>query len=319
MTTHETVIISADDDGQRLDRWLKKQRPDLPYVLVQKLLRKGNIRINGKRARADTRLEQGAEIRMPLGQADDTAAAKKRYSIAPENIDINDYMLFIDDDIMVINKPSGLAVQGGSGLKLHLEMLLEDYVVRGVAPRLVHRLDRDTSGVLILARSAAVARKLGDAFAGREVEKTYIALVHPVPLKQNGLIDAPLAKVMVGTDLEKMQVSPEGQSARTAFRVLAKNRDVDVALVEFTPETGRTHQIRVHAAHAGFPLLGDRKYGGDLSRLRANDLNSRVYLHALRLAIPRPRGGRPVTYTAPIPDDLREAMIAFNFKTRDFE
>ncbi len=312
--TIETITISEDDDGQRLDRWLKKNASDLPYVAIQKLLRKGQIRVNGKRAVGDARLKSGDLVRVPMGSKPPEVAS--RSTGRKDSAWLRQFLLFEDDDILAFNKPPGLAVQGGSGLTLHLEMLMDDFVRRGVAPRLVHRLDRDTSGVLVLARSARAARRLTEQFSARETEKIYWALVSPMPRYDKGVITARLEKIQEGKQIEKIAVVDglNGQEAETEYRVLARAVDHNVAWVEFMPRTGRTHQIRVHAAHIGAPLLGDPKYGGDADKAKAVGGADRVHLHAAQLTLTHPRSGKSMTIQAPLPDDLVLSWRGFGFR-----
>lgn len=325
--THEVIKISADDDGQRLDRWLRKKRPDLPYVLIQKLLRKGAVKIDGKRAKPDARLSAGQEVRVTQSLEDETGRSRAGSAALKTNLERADHVpkikvLYQDDTLLVIDKPTGLAVQGGSGLRVHLEMLLDDYIVHGVRPRLVHRIDRDTSGVLVMARTAAAARHLGEQFKGRDVFKSYLALVSPIPTRTTGIIDAPIGKVMAGTDLEQMQVMRDGDPAITKYQVRAKvgtkddEKIIPVALIEFSPKTGRTHQIRVHAAHIGCPLLGDSKYGGDVELLRKIKIKPRVMLHAASITVTHPKTGETMTFESPMPDDFSKSVqkIGLDFK-----
>lgn len=310
------IEVTDDENGARLDRWLLKQRPDLNYILVQKLLRKGQIRVDGKRAKPDLRLMAGQSVRMPLGGQVDVSDNKRP---APPHVGdhLRPEVIYEDDDVLVFDKPSGLAVQGGSGLKIHLEMMMDEYALNDVPPRLVHRLDRETSGVLLMARSTKVARILGDMFSGREMHKTYLALVSPAPTKTSGLIDLPLDKMNEGSDIEKMHVIDGGRPAQTKYRVVEKNKDSDVALVEFYPLTGRTHQIRVHAAACGFPLLGDDKYGGDLVRLKQAKIRGRVMLHASTLEFSHPITDNKLRLSAPMPEDMRQAAVALGIQVAD--
>lgn len=306
------MTVDGDNDGQRLDRWLRKKRPDLPYVLIQKLLRKGQVRVNGKRAKPDMRLSTGQQVRMPLGGTDENEAPRAKRAPAKDSAWLKQFVIYEDDELLVFNKPPGLAVQGGSGLDLHMEMMMDGFKRHDVAPRLVHRLDRETSGVLVMARSASAARKMGEQFAERDTEKTYWALVLPGPKDESGMIDAPLAKVGVGTDLEKMKVAAGGQEAQTEYRVIAR-ADNGVTWMEFKPYTGRTHQIRVHAAHIGCPLLGDPKYGGDNEILKKIKGKTRVHLHAASLRFMHPKTGEAMEMIAPLPDDLGISWRAFGF------
>ena len=178
--SHKIIEVQQDDDGQRLDRWLKREVPDVPYVLLQKLIRKGALRVDGKRVKTDTRLSAGQAVKIPAaGTGSGTANERKKIS-AKDKAFIQSLVIFDDGDVIALNKPSGLAVQGGSGQKVHIDGFLDGLKDdAGVRPKLVHRLDKDTSGVLLLARSTAVARKLGEAFKGKDVKKIYMALVQP--------------------------------------------------------------------------------------------------------------------------------------------
>jgi 23S rRNA pseudouridine955/2504/2580 synthase len=296
------TVVPADDDGQRLDRWLKKKFPDIGFGQLQKLLRTGQVRVDGKRAKPDTRLVAGQELRLPPMLSNTEVAGKTLH--AKDRAFIRALVIYEDDDIVAINKPSGLAVQGGSGITRHIDGMLDGLTgTNGVRPRLVHRIDRETSGVLILARSADVARRLTEAFAGRDIEKTYFALTAPAPKNMKGRIDAPMAKGMSGPDMEKVLIDDEtGKAAITDYEVLKKSDGGAAALVAFYPLTGRTHQIRVHGAHIGCPLWGDTKYG-------ARTGNS-FYLHARAITLAHPKDGRPLTLEAPIPANFLAQAIA---------
>ncbi len=310
------ITVSADDDGQRLDRFLKKHVPDLPYGLAQKLMRKGQVRVDGKRAKTDTRLQEGQEIRIPPFHID--IKERKEKPLSQEEIALaKSLVVYEDDQTLVLNKPSGMATQGGTGQTQHVDRLLAAFVNgEGVKPRLVHRLDKDTSGVLLLARSAGAARKLGEAFKTRQIKKTYLAVVSPVPERDRGEIRAALRKAG-GAGKERMIVDEdEGKKARTLFRVLERVGK-RVALVAFWPLTGRTHQIRVHAELAGWPILGDGKYGYDKEPFEAFDLSNRLHLHAYRIMFPHPSNRRMIEVVAPVPEDLRRTWESFNFNEWD--
>lgn len=295
------MIIEADDDGQRLDRWLKKHFPDLGFGQIQKLLRTGQIRMGGKRVKADSRMEAGLELRLPPN-IDAAPAPQKQDGLSPSDIQfIQSLVIYSDGQMVAIDKPSGLAVQGGSKITRHVDGLLDGLIgENGIRPRLVHRLDRDTSGVLLLARSAESARKLGDMFAGHEMQKTYYAITCGVPQAQKGRINAPLAKGTSGGDVERMMVDDSaGKPAITDYHVLAQNADGTAALVAFLPQSGRMHQIRVHAAHIGVPLLGDVKYGGAKA--------SRLFLHAKSLDFMHPKIAKRLEISTKIPQTFENA------------
>lgn len=284
--------ISADDDGQRLDRYLKKHFPHVPFGQMQKLLRTGQVRVDGKRAKGDARLGAGQELRLPPMLANAEVAEKT--TDAKDRDFIRNLVIYEDEDLIAINKPAGLAVQGGSGIARHVDGMLDHLSgANGVRPRLVHRLDKETSGVLLLARSAEAARRLAAAFSGRDVEKTYWAITAPAPRDDSGRIDAPLAKGESGPAMEKMMEDEDtGKAAITDYRVL--NRSKDAALVAFHPLTGRTHQIRVHASIVGAPLWGDQKYGGEKGKS--------FFLHARELVLEHPKKGGNLRLCAPLPD-----------------
>jgi len=297
------MIIAGDDHDQRIDRWLRKNYPDLGFGQIQKLLRTGQIRMDGKRVKADTRLIEGADLRLP---PQITMALSKeeprKANPAHDRAFIQALVLHDDAQILAIDKPAGLAVQGGSGITRHVDGLLESMLnENGVKPRLVHRLDRETSGVLLLARTAESARKLGDAFAGRDVEKTYLAITTPAPKQDKGRIDAALAKGMTGTNFEKMLTDDEtGKTAITDYEVVARAADGKAALVAFKPLTGRMHQIRVHAALIGCPLMGDKKYGGAKG--------PRLFLHAAALELEHPKTREALKIEAPLPEAFDTAL-----------
>jgi 23S rRNA pseudouridine955/2504/2580 synthase len=305
--------VSDDDDGQRLDRWMKRHTPEVPFVLAQKLIRTGQIRIDGKRAKPDTRLSAGQEIRLPPVQYKEK---QDGYRLRDEDAELMQRAVIYDDgEILAINKPSGVASQGGNKIERHIDGMLEALVNReGIKPRLVHRLDKDTSGVLLLARSAEMARKLGAMFAGRDMKKIYWAVTVGVPSPMQGDIRAALLKLETGADKDKMVIDEEnGQRASTLYEVadFASSR---AAFVAFMPRTGRTHQIRVHAAEMlGCPLLGDRKYGGADAIIEGPGVSGRLHLHAHSLSFRHPKTGKVMTLSAPLPDDMKRTFEAFGF------
>ncbi|MCB1591924.1 MAG: RluA family pseudouridine synthase [Alphaproteobacteria bacterium] len=322
--------VDADNDGQRLDRWIKANVPDLSYGLAQKLMRKGQIRVDGKRAKPDMRLSTGQDIRIPMPDAKEIAVKKqteKKRKLSQGDIDfIRSLVIFDDGDVIALNKPAGLAVQGGTKTSRHVDGMLEGLKNKsGVVPRLVHRLDKDTSGVLLLARSAEAARKLGEAFKGRNVKKIYWTLVSPTPEMLQGTIRAAIVKGQGGKK-EKMLIDDEhGKSAVTEYAVL-ESAGKQAAFVAFWPRTGRTHQIRVHAQLMGSPIIGDGKYKSerpehekeyehippeaDFERL---GLAKRLHLHARRIILPHPLRKSVLDIAAPLPPDLVKSWKTLGF------
>lgn len=318
------IVVEMGDDGQRLDRWLKKYAPDLPYALVQKLMRKGQIRVDGGRVKTDTRLNAGQTVRLPpAGSGAAVGKTDTWFRPHPGDADLIRSMVIYDDgEVIALNKPAGIAVQGGMKIARHIDGLLEHLADRdGVKPKLCHRLDRDTSGVLLLARDRETAKRLGRAFEGRNIRKYYWALTAPAPQMNDGVIDAPLIKGD-GPYKDMMIVDAEnGKFSRTEFQVIERAGPA-AAFVMFWPRTGRTHQIRVHAAEGGFPLIGDEKYGhadpekddARINMIHDMNLAPRLHLHAWRIVVPHPTRKGMIDVTAPLADDLRKSWKAFDFR-----
>ncbi len=304
--------VSGDEAGLRLDRWFKRHYPFLGHTRLEKLLRTGQVRLDGKRVKAGDRIEPGQMVRIPpiaAESADESGEAERPASIriiaAAEVEAIRARVLYRDDEVMVIDKPAGLAVQGGTNTSHHLDGLLDalrfDAVER---PRLVHRLDKDTSGALALARTAAAAAKLTEAFRGRDVRKLYVALTVGVPDPAGGRIDLPLAKE-AGPRGERVAVAGEsGLKAVTLYQV-ADTVGEHAAYVQMAPLTGRTHQLRVHMAALGTPILGDGKYGGAGAFIETVASAKKLHLHARRLVLPHPspRKGQ-IDVKAPLPQHM---------------
>ena len=305
--------VPEDDHGQRLDRWLKKTLPKTPYALLQKMVRTGQVRIDGKRAKTDTRLEAGQSIRIPPAEE-----KTGKITFTPREGDkefLEDITLYDDGQVLVINKPYGLPVQGGPNITRHVDGMLGSLRnLKGVAPRLIHRLDRDTSGVLVCGRSLSVTSALGDLFAGRDIKKIYWAVVSPAPAEDKGEIDAALIKGE-GARKEAMIIDPvNGKESKTLYRVIARSKNNDAAFVAFWPRTGRMHQIRVHTADGlGCPIIGDEKYGGLTDILDQYSLSGRLHLHAARLVFRHPKTNELLDIRAPLPEDMAATFAAFGF------
>ena len=306
--------VSGDDDGIRLDRWFKRNLPDTSFNLVSRWARTGQIRLDGKRAAPGDRVEAGQVVRVPPAEAP-AAAAKPKVERRPLSDDevafVNEIVIHRDPQAIVVNKPPGLATQGGTKTPQHLDGLLGGLADEaGNRPKLVHRLDKDTSGVLLLARTARAAAFFSKSFSGRTARKIYWAIVTGVPDIHDGFIDLPLAK-QPGTGGEKMHVDEEeGSPSKTRYRVIerAGNR---AAWVELQPLTGRTHQLRVHMAAIGHPIVGDGKYGGQEAFL-TGAISRKLHLHARRLRIDHPDGGR-IDATAAPPTHFAETMANLGF------
>ena len=329
-----THRVTDDDNGIRLDRWFKRHFPALTHGQLQKLLRTGQVRVEGKRVEASHRLEAGQNIRVPP-TANETPHDPAAPKIPHGAEQLKKYVLFEDDDVIVLNKPAGLAVQGGSGLKENIDDMLEIFTHRKHGkPKLVHRLDRDTSGVLLIARSTSAAAKLSESFRARSTQKIYWGITLGVPSPIRGRIEVPLVKKgerMVAATEEELQEEQRRlraakktgkrdtksgdekiKSATTVYQIMESAKG-QAAFVAMWPITGRTHQLRVHMATLGTPLLGDRLYcDQDSAALPMDELGQGLHLHARRLIIPHPKRGI-IDATAPLSMDLRKTWSWFGF------
>ncbi len=314
----QTRAVSRDEAGLRLDRWFQRHYPALSHGALQKLLRTGQVRLDGRRVEARDRVKPGQTVRLPPGvTAAPPAPVKPRPTLSDRDAEeIRSLVIYRDDHVIALDKPPGLAVQGGSGTERHVDGMLDGLRFGNEErPRLVHRLDKDTSGLLLIARNGQAARRLSESFRDRETEKLYWAVVVGVPPRREGRIDLPLAKRPGARDLETMQVDhEEGQRALTDFAVLDQ-AGKRAALLALWPRTGRTHQLRVHCAAVGCSILGDRKYGGEEALLSAVADARRLHLHARRLALPHPSGKGQLVVEAEPPPHFRRTVEALGFST----
>ena len=322
MTGVRSLPVEEAEAGLRLDRWFKQHFPDLGHGRLEKLLRTGQIRVDGKRAKSGTRLESGQSVRIPPLSSSSpsnspvaSATRRQRPKLSAREIqDLQDTVLHKDEWLIAIDKPAGLAVQGGTGQTRHLDAMLEALRFEASeAPRLVHRLDKDTSGVLLLARSAAAARALAQTFKGKEARKIYWAAVAGVPRAKRGRIDLPLGK-LPGPAGEKVAADAErGKEAVTLYQVAARHGRTAAWLV-LCPLTGRTHQLRAHCAALGHPILGDGKYGGASAfREGLGEAGRQLQLHAREIALPHPADGTTLRVTAPLPLHMAETWETLGF------
>ncbi len=315
MAEVRTLTVVEAEDGVRLDRWFRRRWPHLSNVQIQKLARSGQIRVDGARAKAETRLAAGAQVRVP--PLPDAPPQELRDTLSShDRAFVRGLVLYEDDDVLALNKPAGLAVQGGTKTHRHVDRLLAAWGDGPKRPRLVHRLDRDTSGVLVLGKSPAAAAKLAGAFARRRTQKTYWAIVAGTPKPGEGLIEIPLAKTGFG-DREMVAPAdpkdPKAEAAETEFVTISRAAQT-AAWLDLSPHTGRTHQLRAHMLAIGHPIVGDPKYHTDASVALSGEL--KLQLHARRIVIPHPAGGE-IVLEAPLSPEMRAGFDRFGFEEHE--
>lgn len=343
----QTLTVTDDEADMRLDRWFRRRLPGLSLSHLNKIVRTGQVRVDGKRVETSTRLAAGQLVRVPpvKAEAPPAAPAVKRVASETDARALKDMILFEDKWLMVLNKPWGLAVQGGSGTTRHIDGMLEALTdAQGERPRLVHRLDRDTSGVLLIAKTRKIAADLGEIFRSRQARKIYWSIVHGVPKPSQGRISLFLAKG-AGMGDERGPRKP-GEQRRDPERMrIAKHGEVDaqhsityyatvdkvaprLAWLSMKPITGRTHQLRAHAEAIGHPMVGDPKYSGDIAEkdprrtdpLRAlpSGIDNKLHLVARRLVLPHPKGGT-LDVTAPLPPHMQKTFNLFGFDVKQHD
>ena len=308
-----TVSVANEEAGLRLDRWFKRHYPFITHGRLEKMLRTGQVRLDGKRVRANVRIEGGQMIRVPPVPADGRPAKAKTQLVNEyDSAAIRESVLYRDDNLIAINKPPGLAVQGGTGTHRHLDAMLD--ALRYDAkdrPRLVHRLDKDTSGVLLLARHVSAAAHFAEAFRSKRAVKIYWALVASVPGEEAGVIDVAIRKGSGGS--ERVFADQAGKRAVTNY-IVADQAGKKLAWLALSPETGRTHQLRSHCAMMGHPILGDGKYGGKSAYPEnALGLSRRMHLHARWIRV-LGMNGEGIEITAPLPKHMSVAWKFFGFE-----
>jgi 23S rRNA pseudouridine955/2504/2580 synthase len=313
------IEVSEAEGETRLDRWFKRHYPGLTHGRLEKLLRTGQVRVDGGRAKGATRLEPGMVVRVPpLDAAAETPVTQTGAPRVPRPIttgeaaDLRARILYRDAELIALDKPAGMAVQGGTGTTKHLDGMLDALQFDAPErPRLVHRLDRDTSGVLLLARSAKAAQWLTKAFRDKTARKVYWAVVSGVPRPHRGKIDLPVAKAMTG-DREKMVADEDDGRDAVTYYAVVENLAQRAAWLALLPITGRTHQLRVHCAEIGTPILGDGKYGGVAATIEGLAGRRQLHLHARTLSLRRPDGSI-LQVTAPLPPHMRETWEFLGF------
>jgi 23S rRNA pseudouridine955/2504/2580 synthase len=322
-TKVQTVKVTADENNMRVDRFLEARFPGLSFSHIQRVVRKGELRVDGKRVDSKDRLEEGQSVRIPPLKLDAPKAAAGSPSEAAQKTlaALKEMTIYEDDDVLVLNKPAGLAVQGGSGITRHIDQMLE--VMRdsgGQKPRLVHRIDRETSGCLLIAKTRFAATHLTGAFRSRSARKTYWALVPGLPKPKQGRISTFLAKEESEDDtiMRIAQHGDEGASHAVTYYAVVETAGNKLTWVSLKPVTGRTHQLRAHMEHIGHPIVGDPKYFNIENWQLPGGLQNRLHLLARRIVIPHPRGG-VIDATAPLPQHMQQSWNLLGLDASRFD
>jgi 23S rRNA pseudouridine955/2504/2580 synthase len=317
----QTVTVTPDESGMRVDRFLEARFPGLSFSHIQRVIRKGELRVNGKRVEPKDRLEAGQNVRIPPVRVEAPKAREEGSEADKTRAFLKSITLYEDDDVMVLNKPMGLAVQGGSGTTRHLDGMLDVLRSRdGQRPRLVHRLDKDTSGCLLVAKTRFAAAALAKTFRSREARKIYWALVPGVPKPKQGRISTYLAKEEREEDsiMRVAKHGEEGASHAITYYAVVETAANKLAWLSLKPVTGRTHQLRVQIAHIGHPIVGDPKYFSIENWEFPGGLQNRLHLHARRIAVPHPREGR-IDISAPLHPHMQQSWNLLGFDASRYD
>ncbi len=318
----QKIDIPSHAIGLRLDKWLGTLYPQIKYGEWARLFRKGHIRLNGKRVKGSERLEAHQWVRLPPPAILNEAATlnpqrprQRQTSALSSDMEkkLKSWIVFEDAHLIIFNKPAGLAVQGGTKQTLHLDGLLQAWGQKiGATFKLVHRLDKETSGLIVIAKTTPSAAALADSFKQRQLEKIYIAITQGVLHPLTGSINDPIH--FQEGKYEKMIVDPQGKKALTFYHVLS-HASKKASCIALSPATGRTHQLRVHLAHHNCPILGDGQYG-DASVFWQN-LPKHLYLHAYQLTFMHPVLKKKLTFSAPLPPYFREAFELLGMQEKE--
>jgi len=319
----QTVAVTADENGMRVDRFFEARFPGLSFSHIQRIIRKGEVRVNGKRTEPKARLEAGQSVRIPPLQLEAPKPRDDAPQAQKDRAFLKDITLYEDDDVLVLNKPAGLAVQGGSGTTRHIDGMLE--ALRGPGadaqrPRLVHRLDKDTAGCLLVAKTRFAASALAKTFRTRAARKIYWALVAGVPKPKQGRVSTFLAKQEVEED-SFMRIAKHGEKDAVhavTYYAVVETAAHKLAWISLKPVTGRTHQLRAHMAHIGHPIVGDPKYFNIENWELPGGMQNRLHLLARRIAVPHPRGG-VIDVSAPLPPHMEQSWNLLGFDAKRYD
>jgi 23S rRNA pseudouridine955/2504/2580 synthase len=320
----QTLVVEPDEADMRLDRFLSARFPQLAFTHIQRIVRTGELRIDGGRAKPNDRLNPGQKVRIPPLKLDQPRPTGR--TAAKDQDDrsfLKSITLYEDKDVLVINKPMGLAVQGGSGTRHHVDGLLDALRDEdGQKPRLVHRLDKDTAGCLVIAKTRFAASTMAKSFRSRTTRKIYWALVAGVPRVRQGRISTYLSKEEGGEGDSRMRVAKhgdDGASHALTYYAVVDTSAQKLAWLSLKPVTGRTHQLRAHAAHIGHPIIGDPKYFDIENWELPGGIQNKLHLLARRIVIAHPRTGKPIDITAPLPPHIQQSFNLLGFDTSDYD
>ena len=317
----QTVAVAPDEGGMRLDRFFEARFPGLSFSHIQRIIRKGEVRVNGRRAQPKDRLEAGQQVRIPPLRLDAPKPRDDAPAATKDRAFLKSITLYEDTDVLVLNKPMGLAVQGGSGTTRHIDGILDALRGRdGQKPRLVHRLDKDTAGCLLVAKTRFAAAALAKTFRSRAARKIYWALVAGVPRPKQGRISTFLTKEEREEEsfMRIARHGEEGASHAVTYYAVVETVAQQLAWLSLKPVTGRTHQLRAHMAHIGHPIVGDPKYFAIENWQLPGGMQNRLHLLARRIVVPHPRGG-VIDATAPLPPHMQQSWSLLGLDARRYD
>jgi 23S rRNA pseudouridine955/2504/2580 synthase len=320
----QQLVVTPDENEMRIDRFLEARFPQLSFSHIQRIVRKGELRVDGKRADSKDRLEAGQTVRIPPLRLEQQAERPRSAKADADTLGfLRSITLYEDDDVIVLNKPAGLAVQGGSGTVRHVDGMLDAMTGKdGQKPRLVHRLDKDTSGCLVIAKSRFAAATLAKTFRSRSARKVYWALVAGVPRVRQGRISTYLAREEAYDGDQRMAVAKHGEDGAmhaVTYYAVVETAAQKLGWLSLKPVTGRTHQLRAHAAHIGHPIIGDPKYFNIQNWELPGGIQNKLHLLARRIVLPHPRGKGTIDVSAPLPPHMRQSWNLLGFEDAHYD